>query len=490
MFRRIIKHEWRNLTADRTAWVTLLLFAVVIGYALFKGQAWASHQKSALAQMRQEEQERYGEIRKLIVEEERKAAEEGKPLAYPAWGPRHPAYVGIWRGQRYAALPLAPLAPLAVGQTDIYPNHFKVSAGMKESFLIAQETESPFKLLAGQFDLAFVILYFYPLLILALTFNLVASEKEDGTLRMLLSNRVRLRNIVLGKIAARALIIFLSAILFSLAGLALSGAGFDGVGAVPRLLLWVGAVTAYGAFWFALSVAINALGKSAATNAMALAACYLAFVVVIPSLVNLGAATLYPVPSRIEFVNAMRAETQEANRQGSQLLGKYFEDHPELAKPQDTTSPFSRTGEDDFAMLSMAKDELVARQMKPLLEQFDAQLRRQHQLVNRFRYFSPAILMQSLLYDITGVGVERYQHFLRQVDEYHQSWRRYFSPRVFEKRALASGDLASLPQFQFAEESVGAVIRRASWPGLAMALLTILIGYAGLRGYRRYPIVG
>lgn len=110
--------------------------------------------------------------------------------------------------------------------------------------------------------------------------------------------------------------------------------------------------------------------------------------VVIPSLVNLGATTLYPVPSRIEFVNAMRAETQEANRSGSQLLGKYF------------------------------------------------------------------------------------------------------SPRVFEKRALASGDLASLPQFQFAEESAGAVIRRASWPGLAMALLTILIGYAGLRRYRRYPIVG
>ncbi len=341
----------------------------------------------------------------------------------------------------------------------------------------------------GELTAAATLQGLIPLLILALTFNLVASEKDDGTLQMLLSNRVRLRKIVLGKVAARALIIFLSAIVFSLAGFALSGAGIDGVGAIPRLLLWVCAVTAYGAFWFALSVAINALGKSAATNALALAACYLAFVVVIPSLVNLGATTFYPVPSRIEFVNAMRAETQEANRKGSQLLGKYFEDHPELAKPQDTKSPFSKTGEDDFAMLSMAKDELVARQMKPLLERFDAQLNHQHQLVNRFRYVSPAILMQSLLYNITGVGVERYQHFLRQVDEYHQSWRRYFSPRVFEKRALTSGDLAGMPQFQFAEESVGAVIRRASWPGLAMVLLTTLIGYVGLRGYRRFPVV-
>jgi len=488
MLTRIIKHEWRNLASDRTAWIVLLLFALVIAYASFKGQGWASHQENTLAQMRQDEDERLGAIKKLIEEEERKASEEGKPLAYPSWGPRHPAYVGIWRGQRYAALPPAPLASLAVGQTDIYPNHFKVSAGLKESFLIAQETESPFKLLAGQFDPAFVIIYFYPLLILALTFNLVAAEKEDGTLRMLLSNRVRLRNIVLGKVAARALIIFSSAILFTLIGFALSGEGFKG-GAIPRLLLWVCAVSFYGAFWFALGVAANALGKSSATNALALAGCYLAFVVIVPSLVNLGVTTLYPVPSRIEFVNAMRVETQEANQQGSQLLGKYFEDHPELAKPKDTTDAFSKTGEDDFAMLAMAKDEMVARRMKPLLDRFDAQLSHQNRLVNRFRYLSPAILMQSLLYDITGSGVDRYQRFLQQVDEYHQSWRRYFSPRIFEKRALSSGDLSGLPLFQFAEESVITIIKRALWPGLAMALLTVVIGYAGLLAYRRFPVV-
>jgi ABC-2 type transport system permease protein len=306
---------------------------------------------------------------------------------------------------------------------------------------------------------------------------------------MRLSNRIWLRNIVLGKVAARTLIIFSSALIFPLLGFALTGEGFEG-GVIPRLLLWACAATFYGAFWFALGVAVSALGKSSATNALALAACYLAFVIITPSLVNLDATTLYPIPSRIDFVNEMRAETQEANRQGSQLLGKYFEDHPELAKPQDTKSPFSKTGEDDFAMLSMAKDELVARRMKPLLDRFDEQLSHQNRLVNRFRYLSPAILMQSLLYDGAGVGVDRYQYFLQQVDEYHQSWRRYFSPRIFEKQALSSGDLTGLPLFQFAEERVITVIKRALWPGLAMALLTALIGYAGLRAYRRFPVVG
>jgi hypothetical protein len=34
------------------------------------------------------------------------------------------------------------------------------------------------------------------------------------------------------------------------------------------------------------------------------------------------------------------------------------------------------------------------------------------------------------------------------------------------------------------------VIKRVLWPALAMTLLTVVIGYAGLRVYRRFPVVG
>lgn len=183
-----------------------------------------------------------------------------------------------------------------------------------------------------------MILYFFPLLILALSFNLVAAEKEEVTLAMLLSNPVRLRQIVLGKIVLRALVIFTTAIAFSLFGFYFSGGS-----ATPwYLLLWITVVLAYGAFWFALAIPVNAFGKSAATNAIILAACWLAFVVVIPSTINLVATTLYPVPSRVEFITAMRGESDEAERKGSQLLGKYLQDHPELGNPADA-SPVPNT---------------------------------------------------------------------------------------------------------------------------------------------------
>lgn len=486
MLTRIIKHEWRSLTADRTAWLVLALFALVIGYALYKGQSWVRVQQNGLAQMRADERKRLDGIRAEIAKAEAEAAQKNEPLKYPDWGARHPFYVGNYRGQQYAALPPAPLAAMAVGQSDVYPNHFKVSGAMKETFMVAQDLESPFKLFAGHFDLAFVILYFFPLLILALSFNLVAAEKEEGTLAMLLSNPVRLRQVVLGKVALRALVIFLSAIVFSALGFALTGGSLRQ--SLPNLLLWVAAVTAYGAFWFALAVAVNALGKSAATNAVILAACWLAFVVVIPSVVNLTATTLYPVPSRIEFVTAMRGETQVAELKGSQLLGKYFEDHPELVKPADTTSPFSKTGEDDFAMLSLAKNELVGRALQPVLARFDAQLDAQRRFTNRFRFLSPAILMQGALNDIAGTGLARYQHFMTQVDGFHRDWQGFFNPRVFEKRAMTGGDLNQLPRFAWAEEDFGMLMQRALWPSLLLLTVAAVIGALGLRGYRTYPV--
>jgi len=245
------------------------------------------------------------------------------------------------------------------------------------------------------------------------------------------------------------------------------------------------AVMAYGAFWFALSIAVNALGKSAATNAIILAACWLAFVVVVPSVINLLATTLHPVPSRLEFVTAMRGETQAAEQTGSQLLGKYFQDHPELAKPAD-----AKANEDDFAMLSLAKDELVGRALQPVLARFNTQLAAQKDFTNRFRFLSPAILMQSALYDIAGTGVARYQHFLGQVDGFHGRWQAYFNPRVFEKRAMASSDLNQLPQFNWQEESFSTLLSRIALPAAALLTAAALLGLLGLRRYHSFPVVG
>ena len=69
------------------------------------------------------------------------------------------------------------------------------------------EIENPNRLLAGRFDLAFVIVFLYPLLILTLSYNMLSAEQEQGTLALTLSQPVSLRTLVSGKVLLRALVL-------------------------------------------------------------------------------------------------------------------------------------------------------------------------------------------------------------------------------------------------------------------------------------------
>ncbi|HTS68896.1 MAG TPA: ABC transporter permease subunit, partial [Terriglobia bacterium] len=56
----------------------------------------------------------------------------------------------------------------------------------------------------GDFDLKVVILDILPLLILLVSFDLIATEREDGTLRLILAQSVSLRILLLTRAGLRA----------------------------------------------------------------------------------------------------------------------------------------------------------------------------------------------------------------------------------------------------------------------------------------------
>src|SRR4030095_1255992 len=130
---------------------------------------------------------------------------------------------------------------------------------------------------------------------------------------------VSLRTFAAGKIGLRALVVLALAAGFSLAGFLLSGAASGAEAAWLRLLLWMAVVAGYGAFWFALAILVNAFGRNSATNAMALAGLWLALALLLPALLNVAATTIYPVPSRVEMVQATRRASAEATATGTQL---------------------------------------------------------------------------------------------------------------------------------------------------------------------------
>ena len=188
--------------------------------------------------------------------------------------------------------------------------------------------ESPLNLMVGRFDLAFVVIYLLPLLVLALSFNVLSEEREQGTLALTLSQPVSARGVVAAKLAFRALLAVGMVLGVSLVGLLVTG----GFGAPGRILLWCAAVVAYALFWFVLAAWVNGLRRSSAWNATVLVGAWLVLVVVLPAAINIAAGLLHPLPSRVQMITAQREASNEAVNRRSELLARYLEDHPEMAE--------------------------------------------------------------------------------------------------------------------------------------------------------------
>ncbi len=476
MLIQIVKNEWRNLTADRTLWWVTFILVVAIGYGVYNGTSWVHFLERSIEQALQDEHDRLAKAQHTVangLEPERESR-----------SPYSARYIGRRMGLRYAYLPPGPLASLSVGQSDLYPSYFKVNTQSTQRQKRHSELENPNHLLTSRFDLAFVIVYLFPLLILALSYNLISSEREQGTLAMVLSQPVTLRQFVVSKIGFRALIVSVLVIGLSFLAFLLNGINLFGDGTSGQLLRWIAIVLAYSAFWFSLAVAVNALGKNSATNAIILAGMWLLFVVVVPSAVSLVVKNLYPVPTRVEFIVASREASMDARATEARLLSVFYEDHPELL-PEGEEADM-----EEFDTLQWAAEMKVEESLKPVLARYDEQLLKQQGQVNRLRFLSPAIVTQEALNEIAGTGLARYRHFMSGVEAFHQEWRAYFVPKIFDMYEMTGPDFDEIPPYNYVEEPQGRVNRYVLVALVGLMLPTLGIFALGLFKLRSYPLTG
>ena len=468
--RTVLRNEWRLLAADRGLRIVLAVFAVLFVYALANGMAWESFQERTLEAAGAGSAERTRALEQELVD----IANGGQPSS-PFRDPRSPDVLGGARGAHAAVLEPGPLAALAVGQGDLLPYYYDVSIYTNEStFQQNGEVENPLNLMVGRFDLAFVTVYLLPLLVLALSFNVLSEEREQGTLALTLSQPVSAREVVGAKLAFRTLLVVGLAAAVSLLGILATG-GFASSG---RVILWCASVTLYSLFWFALAAWVNSLRRSSAWNATALVGAWLILVVVLPAAVNIAAGLLHPLPSRVEMITAQREASNDAVNRRSELLARYLEDHPEMAGGVVADEP-------GRAALAWAATDAVNQRLEEVTAVHDARRADQLALVRRYRFLSPALLTQEVLVDAAGTGDARFARFELQVRAFAEEWRQFFVPAILAGEQMTAAVLPDVPRFQFVDEEPGEVARRAATPLTVLGALVVLVSAAAGAGLGR-----
>lgn len=479
-FRKAFGHEVRLVMADRSFWVVSLILAALVAFATRNGLAQTRAREAAAAQTRQAES----------AAQAAAAARLGRVMsgaeAPDPWGnPTDPSLIGGGLVPRHAILPAAPLAPLALGQSDLQPDSYRITTKSRVEFMYDSEIENPWNLLTGRFDVAFVLTYLLPLLVLAWSYNLVTTEREQGTLRVLLSQPVALAPVVFAKLLVRALVLLFWAvsipmlILMALRPEARATDGFTG------LAYFAGLTTAYALFWFVLAVVVDAHSRSSALSALVLVSTWVILVLVVPVAVNLVAATVSPAPSRAELATQTRVITiQSLDR----LSGKFRADYKHVTNPAVLLPTNGRFEVSERLRAFFLASERLDQEIGQVLDAFDQSLARQQAIVDRLAVVSPAIVAHEGLAALAGNGTTRFQRFHRQVTAFHDEWRRFFRPRVTGGIAITHADFPRMPRWTWREENPAA-LQSATLGRLAQLLsLGVVLGTVAWRRIRRYPV--
>jgi ABC-2 type transport system permease protein len=476
-----LDHERRLFSADYLIVLVAAILFAAIGYSLENGHAWVQKQQGAVAAAKAEEAQRMRDNRAQLAA--MAAGRFNPPNSYRS--PANPLSVGNRHAATVAALPPAALAATSVGQSDLNPPYVLVSADSKDSFAFSEEIENPGNLLIGHFDLAFVVVFLLPLLILALSYNVLSSEREQGTLAILMSNPVSLARILFGKLLFRALLVVPLTILLVAVFLLMRGAPLFSADGLAAFAGWTLLLAAYSAFWFLLAAAVAARGAGSAGNALALTGIWIVFVLVLPTALGIAIQLLHPVPSRVEMINQLRAAQTSTGQEYDAASARYQDEHGDAGTP----SGLLAGGELDSARKRVIVQQRTAERTADLLRSYDTQLRAQHAAVDRLRFLSPAIVMQEALNDIAGTGNRRHAHHQRQVDQFHAQWQGFFAPKVLANQALTLADYDRFPRFSYAEAPRSELARSLSAALFGLLAPGLLLGLYAWRRAARYPIL-
>ncbi|MEO0856044.1 MAG: DUF3526 domain-containing protein [Bacteroidota bacterium] len=460
----VARTEIRLLWADRTALWASLVFLAATAYALASGLGMRADRDASVGALVTADNERWSGWHAEADSLEQDMQAEGVALDTYEWGVRSPYTVGMFYG-REVAVPPPPLSALAVGQADLYPAAHRIVAASTVSVGSSDALTSPLRLAAGAFDLAFVLLYLLPLLALALGYDLTASERERGTLRLVLAQPLSRRSLVAGKLLARGGLLALLVVVATTAGFVLAG------GDVARWALWTAAALCYGLFWLALAALVDARGTSAASNAVVLATCWLGLAVVFPATVTLLAGQVHPVPTRAAFVAAARTAEGEVLRRGDEPLSLFLADHPEMAEAVEGGG-----GGETYAMTRIARDALVAEAVGPVVARFAEQREQQVGFVRTVGALSPTVLAHAAFLNLAGTGDAQQRQALDAVTAYQRAWQDYVEPLTFAARPFRAAAYAEAPTFAPPSDPTADAVRRVSGPlaGLGLAALLLL----------------
>jgi ABC-2 type transport system permease protein len=459
----IAREEWRLLRRDRVAVLGLALLLLLTAVAAFT--SWEQRRATDAERTRHQAQ----------VDHEFEAQPDRHPHRMVHYG-------------HFVFRPLNPLAAFDPG-VDAYTGHTLFLEGHRQnSANFGDVRQSSLLLRFGQLTPAFVLQVLAPLLLIFVGHAALARERESGTLRVLLAQGLRPRQIVAGKLLALGGVAA-AALLPALLALLWIGAATP---ALPSLALVLAAGYAiWLLIWVAGIVGLSACFARGRDALVALLALWAVSVVLVPRLAPELAASALALPTRFETDIAV-ARDLAALGDSHNPDDPYFAGFRQKVLAQYGVSRIEDLPVNYKGLLGMEGERLTSalfdRYADANFDRQAAQLRR----VDTFALLSPVIALRRLSMAAAGTDLHNHRRFVEQAEHHRYRLVQALNRLQAEKLSLA-GDRSSrdsrishahwhgVADFRYEPAPPGEALHRAApaagvlllWVGVLAGLLVV-----------------
>jgi ABC-2 type transport system permease protein len=392
-------------------------------------------------------------------------------------------------------LPPSPLAVFAAGFETSLPKFYEFNAEGPKPGPTAVAEESVLSVF-GKLDFLFIVQMVASLIVLLFASDMIAGEKEMGTLRVILANSAPRHSVLLGKFLGGFTAVWLPFLIVFLVGTILLGLlSFPlGQAGMPlRLALVFLASTVFLLAYFALGLLVSASSARSRTALVAILLVWILLQVAMPRLSDMVASLVYPVPTETVVSMQKSVVVKTVDNETARALGRQYEALFGRGTPyRSDPEPASRRPDwEAFKTdLETRAAERKATQLMEIESAYQREKARQRTISVNLSLISPSAAFTRLIADICGTGEIDRGRYLEAVRAHQQTLDAALYNHVHRTTVImpsggtSSGssidqliDPKALPAFAFSRAGVGDALA-GNWGSLVSLAFWLIIPFA------------
>jgi ABC-type transport system involved in multi-copper enzyme maturation permease subunit len=396
----------------------------------------------------------------------------------------------VIKGFRHPAL----LSVFTQGFESTVPRFYEFS---QEGYKQGESSSGDESILSVQGKIDFVFLLQMVLSLIGLLFasDVIAGEKESGTLRAMLSNSLPRDKILIGKITGGYLALWLPFIIAFLIGiiiLILGSFPFFGGDTPARILSVFLSASLFMLIYFTIGTMVSSSSAKARTSLVAILLIWASFQLIIPKLSDMIAAAVHRVRTETQVSLEKSLLSKSIDTETAKELGRQYDlifGPGRESKADDEASPERKKWDATKSDIEQSARERKSQQLGKIDETYQQQKRRQQNLAINLSLFSPSAAFARFIADVCGTGEIERTKYIEAVKAQERSLDNELFSKVKRTIMIHPGgatslgfsaqhvDFQKLPRFSISPSSLGDAFKE-NWRSLISLVFWLIAPFA------------